>query len=99
MSGKGSVGAASAIGRGGCAAAAACRAADKHRHGSWEGLEQSADCRWHRSTLRSLACWLLLRNVEAASQTGIRGGSDSRKIDRRFTLRKPERRKNECLLC
>src|SRR5258707_9545046 len=41
--------AASAIGRGGCATAAACPRADTNKEGPWQELKQeSAACRWYR---------------------------------------------------
>src|SRR5882724_7152707 len=99
MSCKGSV-AASALGRRGCATAAACPSADKNKEPPWWEIKQeSAACRWHRGALRSRACRLVLRSVETTTQTGITSGGDSGKINRCFAIRKPERRQSQRLLC
>src|SRR5438045_1598720 len=99
MSGQGSV-AASPIGRRGCATAAACpRAAKNKEHPQQELKQESAVYRWDRGRLRFCIRWLVLRSIETGTKTGITSGRDSGEIDRRFTLRKPERRKSQRLLC
>src|SRR6267143_7208660 len=99
MPGQGSV-PASAIGSRGCAAAGACLRADKNnKEGPWQEFkEECVACRWHCDAFASHACRLVRRSVEAASKAGITGGCDSRKIDRRLTLRKSERRQSQRLL-
>src|SRR5436305_15058281 len=99
MSGQGLV-AASTLGSRGCAATAACLKADKNnKEGPRQELEQeSAAYRWHRDALRSLACGLVLRSIEAASQTGIIGGCYSGIIDWSVAFLNPTRSKSARIL-
>src|SRR5438132_6260406 len=87
MSGKGSV-TASAIGRRDCGAAAACRRADKNnKEGPWQALKQESSAyRWYGGSLDTRARWLVLRSIEAASQTCVTSGGDSGKINRRAPI-------------